>query len=95
MSSDSTTNKEETKSKDQNLFFTTSDLIKTINGILKENSPQEIHNDDDNCGGGGSGGFELQRRLPDGSTRKADESDLALADFQSKMKLVRYKIYNL
>ena len=72
-------------------FFTTSDLLKTINGILKEHSPEEIASDDGkrNDESTKSGGFELQRRLPDGSTRKADESDIAIADFQSKIKQVR------
>ena len=36
----------------------------------------------------GDGNFELQRRMPDGTTRKADESDIALSDFQSKIKQV-------
>ena len=72
-------------------FFTTSDLLKTINGILKEHSPEEIASDDGKRKDEStkSGGFELQRRLPDGSTRKADESDIAIADFQSKIKQVR------
>ena len=34
------------------------------------------------------GNFELQRRMPDGSTKRADESDMAVANFQSKMKQV-------
>ncbi len=77
------------------MFFTTSDLVKTINGILKEN---EAEFNEARGGGGvanssssssGCGGFELQRRLPNGTTRRADENDMALADFQSKLKQVR------
>lgn len=72
---------------ESSIFFTTSDLLKTINNVIKETSNEEQGNDltqGSTC----SEGFELQRRMPDGSTRKADESDIELADFQSKMKQV-------
>ncbi len=68
-------------------FFTTSDLLKTINNVIKDTGPNS-NNDGNTATQSGSEGFELQRRMPDGSTRRADEGDIALADFQSKMKQV-------
>ena len=38
------------------------------------------------------GKFELQRRMPDGSTKRADEADVAAADLQSKIKQVKFTI---
>lgn len=79
------------------LFFTTTDLLDKINSILsssavtddcnKDASKQKKDNDEDGqqmsapC-------FELQRRLPDGSTRKATAQEAAAADFQAKLKQV-------
>ena len=87
---------------DESIFFTTSDLLKTINNVIKETGNDELnpqncnnHNGPVNSSSSTSEGFELQKRMPDGSTRKADESDIALADFQSKMKQVREEIYQL
>jgi len=77
-----------TSTNQSKMFFTTSDLLNRINGVL-----EEIHsNDSEGDGGDGNNGtdakgqFELQKKMPDGSTRKADENDMALADFQSKLK---------
>jgi len=59
------------------MFFTTSDLIQRINESVAEVS------------GGDSApgtGFELRRQMPDGSTRRADAADTAVADLQSKIK---------
>ena len=61
------------------LFFTTTDLIDKMN-----RSVQEATGVPDKLPGGG--GFELQRKLPDGSYRRADESETAAANFQAKMK---------
>jgi hypothetical protein len=87
---------------DDQMFFTTSDLIQTINNVLKDNQPQpQVHNDktnvnenlNSNSNDESVGGFELQRRLPDGTTRKADEKDIAMADFQSKIKQVWFELW--
>lgn len=59
------------------LFFTTSDIMKRMNAAIKEN---------DSALSSDTGGFELQRKLPDGSHRPANEAEVAAADFQTKMK---------
>mmetsp|Transcript_19540 Transcript_19540/g.43520 ORF Transcript_19540/g.43520 Transcript_19540/m.43520 type:complete len:379 (+) Transcript_19540:139-1275(+) len=61
------------------LFFTTTDLISKMNRSIQEatGAAGELP---------GGGGFELQRKLPDGSYRRADESETAAANFQAKMK---------
>ena len=59
------------------MFFTTSDLINRMNtAIQAESTPNDAV----------EGGFELQRKMPDGSYRRADESELSAVDFQAKMK---------
>ncbi len=63
------------------LFFTTSDLIARIN-----QSVAEVSGDGDAAAAPTAGGFELRRQMPDGSTRRADEADTAVADLQSKIK---------
>ena len=63
------------------LFFTTTDLLNKINSVIQEN--QEENSSD------AKGGFELQRRLPDGSTRLCTKDEAAAADFQAKLKQVR------
>lgn len=62
------------------LFFTTSDLMNRMNKTLSDlESPSDAI-----CPR-----VELQKRLPDGSTRRADEKDLAAADMQNKITQVR------
>lgn len=85
MQSEKSNNDVEGTESNDKIFFTTSDLVTMINGFMKECDPPTT-NDSDN--GDNLGGFELQRQLPDGSTRKADESEVALADLQSKIKQV-------
>jgi len=63
---------------DDKMFFTTSDLMEKMNSTLR-------NGDTENFGPQ----FELQKRLPDGSTRRANDSEMAMADFQSKLKQVR------
>ena len=65
---------------DKKMFFTTSDLIKRMNSAMTSADPNE--NDSDRPG------FELQRKMPDGSYRRAEESEVAAADFQAKLKQV-------
>ena len=65
------------------LFFTTSDLIARINQSVAEVSGDGIG---EAAGPTTAGGFELRRQMPDGSTRRADEADTAVADLQSKIK---------
>lgn len=62
------------------MFFTTSDLLDRMNSSIAEANPDSIP------GAESSGGFELQRKMPDGSYRRAEESERAAADFQAKMK---------
>lgn len=73
------------------LFFTASDLLETINSCIEESydvNDSEQKNANENTNSIPSGGFELERRLPNGKTRRATESDIALANFQSKLKQV-------
>ncbi len=55
------------------MFLTTSDIMNRMNAAIKENNSD-------------AGGFELQRKLPNGSHRPASDKELAAADFQTKMK---------
>lgn len=65
--------------KKKRLFYTTSDMMKTINkSIASLDSPDDVI----------SPRVELQRRMPDGSTRRADDKDLEAADMDSKLKQV-------
>jgi tetratricopeptide (TPR) repeat protein len=59
------------------LFFTTSDLLSRINETLAGMDDPEVPLNPR---------FELQRRLPDGSTRKATPADQQVADLESKIK---------
>ena len=68
--------------KEKKMFFTTSDLVSKMNASMKEANMILPASSDDDAGGG----FELQRKMPDGSYRRADEKEVAAADFQSKMK---------
>jgi hypothetical protein len=62
------------------LFYTTSDMMKTMNKALSDmDSPDDDMNPR----------VELQRRMPDGTTRRADDKDLEAADMDSKLKQVR------
>ena len=61
------------------MFFTTSDLLQRLNSSINDSIGEEAP----------SGGFELQRQMPDGSYRRAEERELAAANFQTKMKQVR------
>ena len=67
---------------EKKMFFTTSDLVSKMNASMKEANMILPASSDDDAGGG----FELQRKMPDGSYRRADEKEVAAADFQSKMK---------
>lgn len=65
------------------LFYTTSDMMTTINKALSDmDSPDD----------GMNPRVELQRRMPDGTTRRADEKDLEAADLDSKLKQVQYEL---
>lgn len=66
------------------MFFTTSDLIARINQSVAEVSGDGIG--EAAAPTDTAGGFELRRQMPDGSTRRADEADTAVADLQSKIK---------
>ena len=68
------------------LFFTTTDLLSKINSVIQENQEESSSE---------KGGFELQRRLPDGSTRLCTKDEAAAADFQAKLKQVRMFRKNL
>lgn len=70
-------NKIDGSSQKNKMFFTTSDLMKKMNAAMKDND-SSLSSD--------TGGFELQRKLPDGSYRPAEKGEMAAADFQTKLK---------
>ena len=72
------------KSTDKKMFFTTSDLLQRLNSSINDSVGQNAP----------SGGFELQRQMPDGSYRRAEEKELAAANFQTKMKQVCLQLDN-
>jgi hypothetical protein len=65
------------------LFYTTSDMMTTMNKALSEMDSPDDH--------GINPRVELQRRMPDGTTRRADENDLEAADMDSKFKQVLHR----
>jgi hypothetical protein len=71
------------KKKKKKLFYTTSDIMNTINKSIAS-----VDSKDDAI----SPRVELQRRMPDGSTRPANDKDLEAADMESKLKQVSKKM---
>lgn len=65
------------------MFFTTSDLLQRLNSSINDSVGEDAP----------AAGFELQRQMPDGSYRRAEEKELEAANFQTKMKQVRL-LYN-
>ena len=80
------------------MFFTTSDLIERMNlaindandDILISSASKSLR--DTKGMGGNTEGFELQMKLPDGSYRRAEQKEIAAADFQTKMKQASERI---
>ena len=66
------------------MFLTTTDMLNRMNSALETNESDASGDGADSEGPK----FELQRRLPDGSTRRADEEERKAADMQSKLKQV-------
>ena len=71
----------------------------------QENSSKQLHSDEKKMfvttsdlmsivNETSQGNFELQRRMPDGSTKRADEADIAAADFQAKINQVSLSYCN-
>lgn len=93
--SEDTTSSPRERNCSNKLFFTTTDLLDTINSVLSSSAVAADSNGDPYEDDGhipsaaASPCFELQRRLPDGSTRKATAEEAAAADFQAKLKQVR------
>ena len=84
----STQNKTERSSSNGKLFFTTTDLMNKLNETVAVGTSGSTDNDS-------LPHFELQRRLPDGSTRKATPADQQLADMQSKFQQVAAEVKDL
>ena len=84
----STQNKTERSSTNGKLFFTTTDLMNKLNETVAVGTSGSTDNDS-------LPHFELQRRLPDGSTRKATPADQQLADMQSKFQQVAAEVKDL
>ena len=79
------------------MFFTTSDLIERMNSAIRDAYddnpiPSSKSVRDGDGAGGNAGGFELQMKLPDGSYRRAEQNEIAAADFQTKMKQASERI---
>ena len=83
LSSETTDGKED---EPLNMFFTTSHLLNTMNSAL-----DKLTTDQDDV----SPRFELQKRLPDGSTVKADARDMAVADMESKFTQAAKEVEDL
>lgn len=73
-------------------FTTTTDVMNRLNEIMARHhgTPDK---DDEN--GTGTPSFELQRKLPDGSSRKASPSELKAADLETKIKQVAEHVAKL
>jgi hypothetical protein len=84
----STQNNRERSSTNGKLFFTTTDLMNKLNETFAVGTSSSTDNDS-------LPHFELQRRLPDGSTRKATPADQQLADMQSKFQQVAAEVKDL
>lgn len=78
--------------KKSKLFFTTSELMERMNRTMASvfnDGVDDFSEDGSNqqhTGGGFQPRVELQRRMPDGSLRRADDTDLAVADLQAKLR---------
>ena len=71
-------------------FTTTSDVLESLNKVLAQSQDPN-----DPIAAKHSAGFELQRRLPDGSARRATESERKAADMQTKLNQVAQHIATL
>lgn len=72
--------------KNKKLFVTTSDVMNHMNSVLKKmEGPDDVL----------APRFELQKRLPNGNTIKADERDTAVADMESKFKQAATEVQDL
>jgi tetratricopeptide (TPR) repeat protein len=67
-------------------FFTTSDLIHQINTSLEEIRGTNNEEAESQKSQNDTPKFELQRRFPDGTTRKASPEETAAADAQAKLQ---------
>lgn len=90
-----------TPTETKKMFFTTSDLIERMNSAIRDanddipiSTSKSLENSDGRSGGN-TGGFELQMKLPDGSYRRAEQKEIAAADFQTKMKQASERIVGL
>jgi hypothetical protein len=89
----------ETKPQDSP-FVTTTDVMNSLNRIMAELSESGDKNDNGAADNGAAAtrrtpAFELQRKLPDGTTRKASPSERKAADMDTKLKQVAEHVANL
>ena len=89
----------DTNDEQPKMFFTTSDLITKMNSAMSDATndnidllPSPTSNESPSPS---TEGFELQRKLPDGTYRKADIGEMAAVDFQTKMKQAATMIANM
>jgi tetratricopeptide (TPR) repeat protein len=71
-------------------FTTTSDVMNSLNTVMERLYAPELKEKADN-----KPAFELQRRLPDGTTRQAFGSEIKAADYESKLKQVANHVAGL
>jgi tetratricopeptide (TPR) repeat protein len=71
-------------------FTTTSDVMNSLNTVMARLYAPEMKEKADN-----KPAFELQRRLPDGTTRQAFGSEIKAADYESKLKQVANHVAGL
>ncbi|EJK55126.1 hypothetical protein THAOC_25173, partial [Thalassiosira oceanica] len=79
---------EESSSAAENCADTDTAFLSVLHDDRPDKQDEPLHTGGDGRRGRAAwgGGFELQRKLPDGSYRRADESETAAANFQAKMK---------
>jgi tetratricopeptide (TPR) repeat protein len=64
-------------------FITATDVLQSLNANIAQLTGAD---GDDDGARGRSGGFELQRRMPDGSARPATRKELRASDFETKLR---------
>lgn len=76
-------------------FTTTTDVMNSLNRIIMAQYQTTTNEGDNSNNEQNTPAFELQRKLPDGSSRKATPSELRAADLETKLKQVAQHVAEL
>ena len=85
----------ETESFRPSPFTTTSDLMKKLNDVMERYHQADLRDNDKNDGATNTPAFELQRRLPDGSSRPAFNDEVKAVDLETKVRQVAQHVASL